>query len=131
MSTLLKPLNDLTEIKTNGFFKTVSSANVIKIKPNIVIDQYFNPCRDDQDYEQELINAIAQEIFVKKLAIITQREEMFGGNNKKIISAELNISEPGNRFVSVENDSFIVDGQKFSEEDIIFAIRNSYPERFI
>jgi hypothetical protein len=45
--------------------------------------------------------------------------------------AKINVCPPGLKFQSVENDTFIVNGEHFTEDELIEAVKNTYPDRLI
>ena len=49
----------------------------------------------------------------------------------EIIGTSITICKPSVKFKHVEGDSFVVNGEHFNEDEIIFALKQTYPDRLI
>lgn len=120
-------------LNKNGLNKSRVEKSVKTISMNHEVTDDLLRNGDSDEVKAALKNEIALELVNKLMEqnlITIDQIRIFETDVSRFISS-INVVEPGIRFSIVENDVFTVDEEKFSEEDIIAAIRATYPERFI
>ena len=128
MSTQKSSLDEFRTTIRSGFFKSseARSGTALKVRTEFFI--HDDPLPPDM-IKEGLVTRLATEVFKRGLVNLSQMEDH--ANQRTVFQAEVNVCPPGQRFMNVENETFMVRGEKFTETDIIRAIEQAYPERFI
>lgn len=115
----------------DGYNTYIASNTASKITCQYILDDI--DISNNQEYENEikktLIDSIAYELYKNNYVNFSKNKEL--KTQETIIRAEINVVPLGAKFGLIENDMFIVNGEKFTEEDLIEAVKIAYPERFI
>ena len=115
----------------DGYNTYIASNTASKITCQYILDDI--DISNNQEYENEikktLIDSIAYELYKNNYVNFSKNNKL--KTQETIIKAEINVVPLGKKFGLIENDMFIVNGEKFTEEDLIEAVKIAYPERFI
>lgn len=112
-------------IKINEF-KSVKELSVSEE----VYTEFFDNNINNIDYiKRGLIHKLLDTIFENDLYILNKYKNF--ENNTDIITASINIVDPGTRYVNLEGEKFIVNGETFTNDELIDAVKNTYPDRLI
>lgn len=118
----------------NGFNKIQTAKQVTNITSETRIDE-FKYTHSSSDYDfldssyMDLTHKLVHEMIKNNLVNFTQHKDVMSGDH--VIRANLNAVKCEQQFVNLEEQSFIVDGNKFTNEELIEAVRHTYPEKFI
>jgi hypothetical protein len=97
------------------------------------IHQSFYDCNEENS-EEFLIDSIKQNLYDQLIAsnsVIISKHEQFE-NMTATYRGEINVLSNGDQYTGlIETNIFKVENEKFSEKDLIQAVRKTFPERFI
>ena len=114
--------------KRNGFNKTNTCNKTKEFFAEIMLTNESNDYRNSikEILNAELLKKIAKEGYITYTQHFDTRTQHY------ILSAKLNVNEPSlnNIHVSI-NNTFFVNKVQFTEEELIDAVKNTYPERLI
>ena len=113
---------------SNGWNKKATFKGVEPVKSRLVTP--LGTEIDEQTIKRELAEGLAN--FLMKEGIIQLKSEMDSFNQSMVYEADVLVV--GDRKVHkarIEEDVFMVDGQSFDQDQIIEALRNTFPEYFI
>ncbi|NQU32898.1 MAG: hypothetical protein HQ521_06655 [Bacteroidetes bacterium] len=79
--------------------------------------------------KDQMIAELAQSIIAHNLAIFRRIESPQA--KKTTFTAEICAIDPGQRYVSRSDDEFRVNGEIFTEEELIEAVKSYFPERLV
>lgn len=122
----------------NGFFKVDEVKSVIRVSvPHTEVDERGDSLKDELLKEekakykaaQKLLKRLVEENFIQFEAVKQPPVDSFEDNITYY--ANIHATMPGHTFMQVQNESLKVDGELFNEDEIIEAIRKTYPERFV
>lgn len=113
----------------DGYNTYIASNTASKISCQYILNNNDILNNEENEIKNILINSIADELYKNNFVHFSKKEHM--ETQETIIKAEINVVPLGEKFGLIENDMFIVNGEKFSEEDLIEAVKIAYPERFI
>lgn len=116
---------------------TKNGFNNVDVVKNVKVLTISRACDsfhiDDKKNELFIKRNIAQDLskslIENDLIIFNIYEEWF--NNQKIIQGTINVVDPGIRYVNKKDEKFVVDDQVFDNDELIEAVRKTFPERFI
>lgn len=80
--------------------------------------------------EREIAYSLAKQIIENGL--VSVYEHYSHEDFSKVFAVDMNVSPTGRQFTSmVTNQMFKVNGEEFSEDELIFAVKKTYPEKLI
>lgn len=102
-----------------------------KITTEFVHTRYDEDMDDlpEELIQQELAYKIGKECIEQDLCNYYRNfdQETF----EETIFAEINVCKPTERYLNLEGDVFIVNKERFTNEELVKAVLAQYPERFI
>ena len=111
-----------------GFTKISNLKEVKEVRSFFSASRYEDRLTFDE-LRYRLASNLATELITKKLVSF---ETHFDRNRfVDTICAEVTICPPGTQMNSKQDEYFKVDDELFTEEEIIKAIKNTYPDRLI
>ena len=113
----------------DGYNTYIASNTASKITCQYILDDINISNNQENEIKKTLIDSIAYELYKNNYVNFSKNKEL--KTQETIIRAEINVVPLGAKFGLIENDMFIVNGEKFTEEDLIEAVKIAYPERFI
>jgi len=121
-------------VKKNGFIQTERLRNVQEICATLNVDAYamnnaMNNGITKEYIIQNLISRISSSLFSAKLVELEQLKSV--DNDEIIFKASIVVSPPGIKYMNVQDEAFIVNNEKFTEEELINAVKIAYPDRII
>lgn len=121
------------EHEGDGFTKVTNIKSPITLRTSCTWSRYVfdggNNLLDEPRIIQKLTEQLAEKIVKERL--VSYYKHFDPKEYQDRIEAEITISPPGQRLVHVEDECFKVNGELFTEEEIIAAIKNTYPDRLI
>lgn len=106
----------------NGFNTITYSEPVKKLTSSSRVFRYDTV----EQYKMSFLQSIQNELYDNLTTNVTR--DPYGNT---FVDVSLNIAPPSTKFTHVENDFFIVDGVKFTEDELIESVRTSHPEKFL
>lgn len=113
---------------TTGYGQHIYAASSQTVRSGIVISDFLDRVWDSDAVEHDLCSKIVQELLTNKMIRINQEKNI---NNDITFTAELTVVQPSIKMMNVSNEVFYINSEQFNEEDIITALKNTFPERFI
>ena len=114
-----------------GFIRQTSMTGTTKITTEFVHTRYDEDMDDlpEELIQQELAYKIGKECIEQDLCNYYRNfdQETF----EETIFAEINVCKPTERYLNLEGDVFIVNKERFTNEELVKAVLAQYPERFI
>jgi len=77
----------------------------------------------------ELALELSHEIIAAKVIRVSTQQNAYDYSLQ--YTAELTACSPGTKFTNVRNDVFTINNEHFNEQDIIEALKLTFPERFL
>lgn len=116
------------DITRNGFFKASEVKNVanVCVKAEVRNGLSIIP---EEEILRELILKLSHELFKNKMVTLNSMKSF--ERDSTMYSASINVAPPGTRYINIEDESFVVNGEKFSEEELVQAVKIAYPERLL
>lgn len=115
----------------DGYSKTNKTVGTVTLSVSYQLNRYEQQMNDlpPELVERELAYRLAVEIIKSGQAIHYRHfdQETFADT----IVASVTVCPAEIKFRQVENQSFVVNGEHFTEQDIINAIKHTYPDRII
>lgn len=121
---ILKPPNGFTSI---NYLKNVKELSV-----SGEISQYDltnDSIESINQVKNSLVHKLAESLISNELVEFEQCKNI--ENYSDVITASINIVEPGKKFVNLTDNKFIVQNEEFSNDELVQAVKIAYPERFI
>lgn len=116
---------------TRGFVRQGTVQGTTVITTEYVSNRYLQDMNalPEELIKQELAYKIGKEIIEQDLCTFYKNfnQETF----EETIFAEINVCKPTDRYVNLEGDAFVVNGVKFTNEELIEAVKNQFPEKLI
>ena len=102
----------------------------ISIRKVIDVNEYDDIGLINQiSIQHSIIEELAQNIIENNLAQIYESTSF--NTNEKVLTAHINIVEPGVKYSNLIEDVFKVSGEVFTNEELVKAVKNLYPERLV
>ena len=102
----------------------------IKVQTEMEFDMYRDSSLDWHKYTMHNItHNLAKAIISEKLFSYKRFSDDL--NRKDIIQATIHVAEPGIKYINKQNGKFIVNGEEFSNDDLVKAVKYTFPERLI
>ena len=114
-----------------GFTKVNEIRNVKELSVSEeVYGEFFDRNINNIDYiKRGLIHKLLDAIFENDCYVLNKYKNF--ESNTEIVTISINVVDPGKRYVNLENDKFIVNGEIFTNDELIVAVKNTYPDRLI
>ncbi len=128
---LLMKHRDLYSVSPNRYFdgwqRRDTTKSVSNLRTSEVVNQFENQTRED--ITLKLMNSLMKELV--QGGYVTFTEHMDPMTGKKVVEASMNVVGVPERYVNLQETSFEVDGQKFNNDELVEAVRQTYPEKLI
>jgi hypothetical protein len=105
----------------------MSQGSQIKNVLEISVKKHFEI---DEDFEA-IVNELTTILITKMISSKQIHFVKIHSDYTNQYSATVNICKPGLKFTTIWKDKFIIDGESFTEEDVIKSLKMTSPERFI
>lgn len=100
--------------------KTPISTRMLQQNKNVVEEQVKrNTC-------QRIVNALLENNFIN-----ISENEFDHYTNECVVTTSVTVVVPPKKMVNILEDRFYVDGVYFDSDDLIEAVRNTFPDKFI
>lgn len=112
----------------NGFFK----ASEVKTVADFWVKKEVRnglPKIHEEIIREQLILKLSHELFKSK--IVTLHSMKTFERDRTVYIASINVAPPGTSYMNIEGETFVANGEKFSEEEFIQAVKIAYPERLL
>lgn len=110
-----------------GFYDVISQKNVNKLRAEIKVD--FETSSMSEEYvKSELIRKLVKGLINNSLVNIYTSKDTDGITT---YAAEINAVHTGTSYVNLEDKQFTVEGENFTNEDLVEAVKKCFPERFV
>lgn len=140
MSKIPKTANIMDE--WGGWYREQPEDGFVKqanIKSTSVIRSFYTASRYLQDStnvtldEKSIKEKLTFELAIKLIqdGLVSYHKHFDPKSHADTIEAEVTVCPVGTKFANIVDESFMVDGELFTEEEIIKAIKNTYPDRLI
>lgn len=116
----------------NGFTSINCLKNVKELSVSGEISQYDltnDSIESINQVKNSLVHKLAESLISNELVEFEQCKNI--ENFSDVITASINIVEPGKKFVNLTDNKFIVQNEEFSNDELVQAVKIAYPERFI
>lgn len=131
---IFDPFNTYNQLK-DGFNTCTTTKGVCQVHIQIPLNGGYGPDKDisDPNFTEYIQNQIAQELAVEIIKTGKVNVELINDymDCEKNVHARIGIVEPGNHYVSVDNQHFNVEGKTITETELIEAVKYTFPEKFI
>jgi len=124
----MRELKDNLPINGFGKVNCIKSVNELQVSASTSYYGYDEADRI-REVKRDLVEKLANSIIRNNLANFTEEFEPHRVGSK--ITAQIHVVDPGERYVNVIEDKFTVNGEVFSNEDLIIAVKETFPERFV
>lgn len=111
----------------SGFGQQVNAVEARILKANVIHRDGLNI--PESEIMRELGYSIVNEIISTKVMRISSYKRMDDFSTE--YTAELTVTPFGTRMMNVRNDVFTINNEHFNEQEITYALKTAYPERFI
>jgi len=112
--------------RTDGWNISNVSDNVLIYKSKQVIDPFLNVPIDV--YQHSISMSLLQEA-LKNNSVYFEYDT--GYNGQRTITGTLYVSKSENRYINRFDNIFNVGNEIFTNDELIHAVKNTYPEKFI
>jgi len=122
--------------KNQGFINVNEARGVVNVSINdsdiarkIIKDKILSDFEVDELVKEALLQRLINKLHEKgyiSFSKTTSHLEL-----QDTYHVDINVAPHGTHFVGVIGEAFIVDKEKFNEEELIEAVKIAYPERFI
>lgn len=102
----------------------------IKVQTEMEFDMYTYGSVDlYETIKREIIYNLAKVIISENLFSYKRFSDDL--DRKDIIQASIHVAAPGIKYINKQNERFIVNGEEFSNDDLVKAVKYTFPERLI
>lgn len=121
--------------KTEGFVKIKTNVNAENLSYNKSISLFDYDSISNQA-QQDVINCFLRDAAMAFAKSIIDNFAVIDAikhheRNELILRASVNVVKGSNTFLSLGEEAFVVNGARFSEEELIEAVKQTYPERVL
>lgn len=96
----------------------------------IIYDHYVE---NEQEYlariKENLVYKLTSQLMESGLVDFVQHKDALTGST--VVRAEVDVVPVGQRFANRTENSFVVDEQTFTNDELVEAVKKAYPEKFI
>lgn len=119
------------KIRSDGFTITQVSDEVKTIRVNYDIDVSDRFAKEFaiEKAKREITNKLVDDLVDGRCITIFESTDFCNQGIK--VSAEIHFVESGNKYVNFFDNIFTVKGEKFTNEELVEAVKNTFPERLI
>lgn len=116
--------------RPDGWGDVVKTVEGSTLRSRAEFQRYNKPSVDELEYIRENIRRCIAESLVRSPAFrIEEFEEHFSGNF--VMEGRIDVNRSGAELKNVRDRVLLVNDQYFNEEEVIQAVKNTFPERFI
>lgn len=121
-------MNNSINLKNqSGFIKTNELKNVRELVVSYELsDAYKEP---EEFVKEKLVYKLSKSIIENNLAIFNKYKNFDDFSN--IFTATINVVDPGKRYVNIIDEKFMVNGEIFTNDELVQAVKNTFPERLL
>jgi hypothetical protein len=121
------------EHEEDGVIKQANIKSVSTIRSYYTASRYLQDSTNVKLDEKAIKEKLTFELAIKLIqdGLVSYHKYFDNQRQHDTIEAEVIVCPPGTKFANVVDECFKVNGELFSEEEIIHAIKNTYPDRLI